>query len=113
MIFQQFFKILTDPFFWIITVIFFAVGYSVFRYFVVGEMSYDEENAYLDTQLKYYGFQYLKSERQNTYEDNAVQYSVKAARNEDGKEVDFMARIEYKNSAISAVQWEPSFEEMS
>ena len=112
MIFQQFFEILTDPFFWIITVIFFAIGFTVYRYFVVGDMGYNEENAYLDTHLQHYGFQYLGSERQNTFEDNSAQYSVKAARKEDGKEVVFMARIEYTDSVITAVQWEPSFEEV-
>ncbi|MEZ4885968.1 MAG: hypothetical protein R3E32_14635 [Chitinophagales bacterium] len=112
MIFQQFFKILSDPFFWILTVIFCGIGFVVYRYFVVGDMGYDEEQAYLDTQLKYYDFKYVEAERQPVYEKEAVHYNVKATRNEDGKEVNFTARIEYENAEISAVQWEPSFGEV-
>ncbi len=113
MIFYKLFKIFTDPFFWILTVLFVGVAYSVYKFYVVGDTGYDEETAQLDSQLQYYGFEYLDAEREKVFEENTAQYSVKAKRATDGNEVNFMARIEYANSEIVAVQWEPSFEEVS
>lgn len=113
MIFQQFFKILSDPFFWVITGIFCSLGYLIYRYFVVENMSYDEEQAQLAAQLQHYGFQFIEGERQSVIEENTAQYSVKAAQSQSGKEVNFTARIQYENSEMIAVQWEPSFEEAS
>ncbi len=113
MIFQQFFKILSDPFFWVITGIFCSIGYVIYRYFVVGDMGYDAEQAQLEAQLKHYGFQYIEAERQNVVEENTAQYNVKATSKEGGREVNFTARIQYEDSEMVAVQWEPSFEEVS
>ncbi len=113
MVFHRLFNIFSDPFFWVLVCIFGGIGYCVYRFFVVGDMGYDEETAQLDSHLEYHGFEYLDAERQPVFEDNTAQYSVKAKRKEDGGEVSFMARIEYANSEIVAVQWEPSFEEVS
>lgn len=85
----------------------------MYKYFVVGDMGYDEETAQLKAQLKHYGFQYLEAERENVAEENTAQYTVKAASTSGGKEVNFTARIQYEDSEMIAVQWEPSFEEVS
>lgn len=125
---EKYKEILSDPFFWMLVIIFSIVGFVVYRYYIVNDARYSEEDEYLAAHLEHHGFTYLNSEHQNSagpfamtdngtvktlLPDRAFAYrKVKALNKVTQQAYEFWAKLEYASSKLKKVTWLPDPQKM-
>lgn len=123
----KYLEIFSDPFFWLMAAIAFAIGFWVYRKYVIGNPGVSEEVDLLQIRLNGQGYTYLSSEviypnstrttalnppaaTQSTDADGGgivTSSRVVKAATPQGKPVELLARFEYRNAALIAVTFEP------
>ncbi len=115
----KYLEIFSDPFFWLMMAIAIFIGFLTYRKYVAGNYGVNEEVEHLAKQLKYYRLKYLSSEtisekdvvfNQTGDESNApaiYTYRKVLAQNSNGETLEFVTQIEYRNSSLAAVYWQP------
>ena len=121
-IFEKYREIFSDPFFWIIVLVFAAIAFLIYRFYIVNDTSYSLEDEYLSAHLKHYGFTFLHSATQTSegpfatngsnltaLPNRAFSYrKVQAMNNVTSEPVEFWAKLEYASSKLKSVTWIPN-----
>lgn len=124
----KYLEIFGDPFFWLMAAIAFAIGFWVYRKYVIGNPGVSEEVDLLQETLNRQGFTYLSSEvmylshgavtaalQPDAASDAESIYTsriVKAATLQ-GRPVELLARFEYRNAALVTVTFKPELESIA
>ena len=117
---ERYWAIFSDPFFWVITLVFALLGYLIYRKYVVGNLHYDETEARLRAYLKHYGYTLLGSQTQTDAGPFAPSgevekaphcaYRTVKAVDAQQKETEFWVQLTYENAQIVNMSWVPAVE---
>ncbi len=126
-IFTRYGEIFSHPLFLVMLVIACAFVYVLYRYYVINDSQYTEEESYMRSQLAYYGLGFTSAElreeagpfakikEERDIMDNVKRthaYYVVHASDQSKERKSFWVKLDYVGGKINTVHWLPDIEEV-